>query len=992
MPLRFVQHLVTRGLLPEGQGREALHRQAAVGGAVDSAVLELGVVGEPEVLQALAEVSGLRAVHLGDFEPNPQVAPLVPPKIAERWCVVPLSVEGATLHVACGYPVPRRELEEMALLLGKQLELWVATEVRVRDWVATVYGVPLSPRMAALLARVDPARGEHHGAAPAPAAPPPPAPAPAPAPAPRAAPAPAASAPPPAPVPQAPAAARPAAARPAPAAPAPAAPAPAAPAPAAPAPRVPVAAPPPPPEPSPDSLTQDMVDQLARNVAAEALPPQVRAAARPARAAAPPPEAADSELDFSDVRPEPSPPPARPARPPERASAPPAATPAGASPRASAPKAAPWLPPSLQAAVARGEDISALLRTSPAAASGLLDPAARGQQAASRPAPAAPAPAAPAPAAPAPVTPAPAPAAPARAATPPPPAARVVPGAVPPPPASPPVPPRGEPQFLVFSEGRGTPAPAPAASRVVPPPPATPERLPPQVPDWTLVQARAALKEASRERDKLLDVALRFATRTFEFTAAFAVIRGQAVGWEARGPAVTGEESLKDVSIPLDAASLFRTVSVTRGSYVGAVPQDPLTPGFLEAFGRRAPRAVFLFPVEVRSRLVAILYGDNGGKPVSQRRLSELILFCQDLPGAFQDLLVFRKQRLGDLGLTDAPGSEGEGEGVAPEAAGSGLGSLGWGPLGGGERRGFGRAAGLPAALSVEDRPPADFAPLLRRLTGPDAAARARAVAELARFPEASARVLARAFPGPSAWSRMPVGELPEPDELGPIPGALARLGRAGAAALAPLLDSAEGDVRYLALLTAGALPFPELVDGVLRGLFDLEPDISSAARAAAAALRQVPRMEGGLRQLRQELASRDALRRSLAARALGTLHDREAVDGLINLTASDDEMCAQAAADALRELTRANFGTHSRQWTMWWAENRSRRRAEWLVAALRHPELDVRVAALDELARALGDALGYDAAAAAPEREGAVRRWEAALADPLRSRRLLAL
>ena len=67
--------------------------------------------------------------------------------------------------------------------------------------------------------------------------------------------------------------------------------------------------------------------------------------------------------------------------------------------------------------------------------------------------------------------------------------------------------------------------------------------------------------------------------------------------------------------------------------------------------------------------------------------------------------------------------------------------------------------------------------------------------------------------------------------------------------------------------------------------------------------------------ELRRELASTDPLRRSLAARALGVLHDREAIDGLINLTGSDDELVATAAAEALKEITRANFGPQPRAW-----------------------------------------------------------------------------
>ncbi|HXX29435.1 MAG TPA: hypothetical protein VEJ89_01820, partial [Myxococcaceae bacterium] len=69
--------------------------------------------------------------------------------------------------------------------------------------------------------------------------------------------------------------------------------------------------------------------------------------------------------------------------------------------------------------------------------------------------------------------------------------------------------------------------------------------------------------------------------------------------------------------------------------------------------------------------------------------------------------------------------------------------------------------------------------------------------------------------------------------------------------------------------------------------------------------------------------------------------------------------------------------------WVAWWAENRRRTRAQWLVAALRHRELAVRRAAADELTGALGDALGYAADAPEAEREQAVRRWEAALPDP---------
>jgi len=475
--------------------------------------------------------------------------------------------------------------------------------------------------------------------------------------------------------------------------------------------------------------------------------------------------------------------------------------------------------------------------------------------------------------------------------------------------------------------------------------------------DWSLPEARTALRAVAGDREGLKDVVLRYARRTFDFVAAFAVVRGAAMGWDARGDGAEGI-SIQQVSFPLDAPSVFRTATLAHSCYAGPVPSDPLTRQVLESLGR-SPRSVFAFPVEVRGRLVAVLYGDRGERPISQRRLSELILFCQDLGQAFAELIVLRKQRRFS-------------EEEAPASTSTALG------LEGPPRRAPESLDRAPPA-----RAPADLGPVLERLVGNDPSARASAISDLTRAPEAAARALAAEFPGPSAWSRVPVQELPAPDELGPVPAGLARLGAAGARALSRFLDAPEEDLRYVALLTAGSLPFPELVPGVLRGLFDPEPDVASAARAAATALRRLPRFLSSLPDLRQELVAKEPERRVLAARALGVLHDRASVEGLIGLTSSDDALSAQAAAEALIEITRASFGTSTHAWMAWWAENKTRRRVQWLLAALRNPEPWLRSVAAEELAGALGDTLGYEADAPERERSRAISRWEEALLDP---------
>ena len=958
MPQRLAQHLIARGLLPARVVDEALRRLGRDGGTLDTVLLEMGAVSEAGILQAISDVAGVRLVNLADFEPNTEAGPLMPFKMSRQLNVVPLSVDGTALHLACAYPLQQTQLKDVGFLLGRKLELWVALEARVRDWQQVLYGQMAEPRYQRLLSQLDPSR-------------------------------------------------------------------------------------PPPKEEvlaggETESLSTDVRERIARGIVEEPLlldRPKVKKAVAPSK---PRPKieiidepiALGSEEDGdpktsvldptaysrfardghgTDTDTQETSSPGVPLEEHHHTRVMDVSgyknfakeisnTPSGEfkEPVASAPPPPPRisfpggvLPPRRAsgetAPVRKPEPVFVQPALAPRPSSEKVRPAERKAVAplAPRPAP-------------------PPPAKPPQSAE-----ARdeldfsdvneVIssPGAPPVVPPEPPTPPD-------FTRQVHSPAPVPVITQAPaqllqvveaePEPVAPPMEAPLEVPhevwaapveahhatqsataavdysqvqgilasppgleassatEWSLTQARAALRASVNDREQLMSVVLEYARRTFEFVGSFAVMRGAAVGWDSRGDGDAG--NIRQLAIPLDAASVFRTVALTRGSYVGPLPPDALSQHYLALLGRM-PRTVFVWPVEVQSRLVAMIYGDCGARPISQRRLADFILFCQDLPSAFHELILFRKQN--------------------PRV----------------EQQFTSSAEALPdpgyAQDGGEQPAPADadwFQGLITLLTGPDPSERSMAMMELMKSPDASAQALAVAFPGPTGWSRLPVVDLPEPDELGPIPGALARLGQAGASAIAPLLDHEDSDTRYLALLTAGSLRYPDVVDGVLRGLFDYEPDISSAARSASAALRLLPHFQSRLPALRLELASPDALRRSLAARALGVLHDRASIEGLINLTASDDELCAQSASEALKEITRAGFGANTAAWTAWWARARELRRIEWLVEALDAEDFDLRLSAIEELSRTFGDNFGYFADGPEAERAGAMARWRAVVAS----------
>ncbi len=530
----------------------------------------------------------------------------------------------------------------------------------------------------------------------------------------------------------------------------------------------------------------------------------------------------------------------------------------------------------------------------------------------------------------------------------------------------------------------------------------------------TLASAREAIDRA-QDRHQIVRIALRFALKTFDFAAALGTVGGNAVGWAAltrQGPA---DERVEKVSVPLDAPSVLRTVLLTRGRYLGPVPPDPLSQSLIVDMDRPPPAAAFFSPVEVRERPVAIVYADLAGRSASDIQVAELVLLLQHVGRRFERLVLEQKRK---LNVPAAPPVQAAARAAprpsptpvpppAPSSLPAQPAAFSLSSPSPTSAELFARSPSrrqesslprfdddLPVSLSLMPAPgisrvasskaPTYAPPTMDelfaaadRLVEPDPIGRAKALAELLKAPEVAAAVLVARFPGPLSRARLPVSELPSPEELGPIPLALSRIGAGAARALAPLLQHKDVDLRYFAILTAGRLPSPFVVNQLAERVFDRHPVVASAARAALAAMRAVPEFDQALASIRTSLYARDPETASQAARALGGLHDLDAIPRLIELTEAQSQAVSQAAADALRDICKQTFGVNAVRWTEWWHQHSGRSRTEWLVMALRHRDFDIRLSAIDELVRAVNDNFGYYADGPLPEREQGARKWE---------------
>jgi hypothetical protein len=109
---------------------------------------------------------------------------------------------------------------------------------------------------------------------------------------------------------------------------------------------------------------------------------------------------------------------------------------------------------------------------------------------------------------------------------------------------------------------------------------------------------------------------------------------------------------------------------------------------------------------------------------------------------------------------------------------------------------------------------------------------------------------------------------------------------------------------------------------------------------------------------------------------AIGELRDRLAVPLLTDLVDAKDAELAEAARNALVEITKQDFGANRRRWRAWLAAHGEEARVDWLFAGLGHKVREIRLAASEELWQLTGEYFGYHHDSPRREREQARDRW----------------
>lgn len=167
MTLELAKHLVEHGLVSAPEMDDVLQRQVLFGGSLGTNLLELDLIDETTLTRALTHVHRLPAATARLLEQHDKrIANLFPPRLSEKYQVIPVFVAGRTVHALAASRIDPLVEEEIGFMLSLGLKISLVCEARLqgllRDWL----GVSVDGRYAALLDRLGPFAAEPSPAPP----------------------------------------------------------------------------------------------------------------------------------------------------------------------------------------------------------------------------------------------------------------------------------------------------------------------------------------------------------------------------------------------------------------------------------------------------------------------------------------------------------------------------------------------------------------------------------------------------------------------------------------------------------------------------------------------------------------------------------------------------------------------------------------------------------------------------------------------------------
>jgi len=140
--------------------------------------------------------------------------------------------------------------------------------------------------------------------------------------------------------------------------------------------------------------------------------------------------------------------------------------------------------------------------------------------------------------------------------------------------------------------------------------------------------------DAAITREDVVETLIGACLRFFRRVIFFIVREPWVLGWSGAGEGVD-PALCASLRIPLDRPSVFQTVTQSKTTFLGRFGPDEESQAFLRAMGKRPSTTAALFPIAVKSRVVNLVYGDNGPGANAKPDIGALMVLVQKVPRAY---------------------------------------------------------------------------------------------------------------------------------------------------------------------------------------------------------------------------------------------------------------------------------------------------------------------------------------------------------------------
>ncbi|HTY44878.1 MAG TPA: hypothetical protein VMD52_02675 [Patescibacteria group bacterium] len=131
--------LIERGAIDQGQLDKALSLQKEKGGLIGELLVELGFIKEEDIAQALTAQFGFPYLPLSNYEINADIIDIIPARVARQYVLIPIDKIGNNLSLAISNPLNIQAIEDIELLTGCNVHIFVATTSDVRKSIEKYY-------------------------------------------------------------------------------------------------------------------------------------------------------------------------------------------------------------------------------------------------------------------------------------------------------------------------------------------------------------------------------------------------------------------------------------------------------------------------------------------------------------------------------------------------------------------------------------------------------------------------------------------------------------------------------------------------------------------------------------------------------------------------------------------------------------------------------------------------------------------------------------